>query len=269
MKHFLEKTLLNDHVILVVILINSVDIFLIESGVSHPALFWIDMFCMLIFLLEMIAKLAIYGQKQYWHDGWNCMDGVLVILSLPSFVLPFLDVSSFNFSAVLTLRLLRVLRFLRVFHFFPDIVQIGAGLRRALRDTSVILIGGLVFLVLFGLINCSIYRDLAPDYFSTPLQSIYSVFRIFTTEGWYEIPDAIAATTSPAIAHLTRLYFCVLLALFGILGMSFINSVFVDAMVEDNNDDVKEQLHRMEQQQHRLEQQIQELHKMLEKNSKQ
>ncbi len=45
--------------------------------------------------------------------------------------------------------------------------------------------------------------------------------------------------------------FCFLLGAFGLLGMSFINSVFVDAMVEDNNDDVKHQLDRIE---HRLEQ---------------
>ena len=36
--------------------------------------------------------------------------------------------------------------------------------------------------------------------------------------------------------------------------MSFINSVFVDAMVADNNDDLKTQLDRMEKQQTRLEQ---------------
>ena len=33
----------------------------------------------------------------------------------------------------------------------------------------------------------------------------------------------------------------------GIIGMSFINSIFVDAMAEDNNDDVKEKLRQLEQ----------------------
>ena len=32
----------------------------------------------------------------------------------------------------------------------------------------------------------------------------------------------------------------------GIIGMSLINSIFVDAMVSDNNDDVKSQLSEME-----------------------
>lgn len=120
-----------------------------------------------------------------------------------------------------------------------------------------------VLLVLFGLINCSLYREVAPEYFSTPIRSIYSVFRVFIVEGWYEIPDAIAAATSPFIVRITRIYFCLLLAAFGILGLSFINSVFVDAMVADNNDDIKTQLNRLEEQQMRLEQELKELKKLV------
>lgn len=263
MRKFLDKTLLNDHVILAVILLNSVVIYLMESGLSYPFLFGLDYACTLIFLLEMIAKHVCFGFKTYWRDGWNRMDGCLVILSLPSLVLPFIDITTFNFSVVLTLRLLRVIRFLRLFHFFPNIVAIGAGLKRALRDSGIVLIWFGVMMILFGLINCSLYREIAPEYFSTPILSIYSVFRVFTVEGWYEIPDAIAAATTPFVGRITRLYFCVLLCTFGILGLSFINSVFVDAMVEDNNDDVKAQLRRMEDQLTRTEQQMEEMKKML------
>lgn len=259
MRKFLDKTLLNDHVILVVILLNSVVIYLEESGRNHPALLGIDMACTIIFVLEMIAKQACFGVKNYWRNGWNIMDGVLVIISLPSLVFPFLDLTSFHFSAVLTLRLFRVVRFLRIFHFFPNIVQLGQGLKRALRDSGVVLLCFGVLLILFGLINCSLYREVAPEYFGTPIRSVYSVFRVFTVEGWYEIPDAIAANTSPVIGRLSRLYFSLLLAAFGILGLSFINSVFVDAMAEDNNDDVKEQLRRMEEQQQRIEEQLKEI----------
>ena len=123
-------------------------------------------------------------------------------------------------------------------------------MKRALRDSGVVLVAFGVLIILFGLINCSLYREVAPEYFSTPLRSVYSVFRVFTVEGWYEIPDTIASATSPVIGAITRVYFCILLLAFGILGLSLINSVFVDAMVEDNNDDVKAQLERMEKQLH-------------------
>lgn len=97
MKRLLEKTWLNDHFILVVILINSVVIYLQESGIVSPALLGIDIACTLVFVVEMVVKHIAFGIKGYWNNGWNRMDGILVILSLPSLVTPFLEVSTFNF----------------------------------------------------------------------------------------------------------------------------------------------------------------------------
>lgn len=242
----MKKLFLNDHAVLTIILLNSVIIYLQESGVVHPVLTIFDVLCTLFFVVEMVIKHFTYGIRGYWRDGWNRFDGVLVILSLPSLVTPFMDITSFNFSILLTLRLMRVLRIFRVLHFFPKVTQIGAGLRRALRDSGVVLVGFVLFIIIFGMINCGLYREVVPQYFDTPINSIYTVFRIFTVEGWYEIPDAIAAVTSPFIGRLSRLYFSLLLAAYGLLGMSFINSVFVDAMAEDNNDDLKVQLDRIE-----------------------
>ena len=69
-------------------------------------------------------------------------------------------------------------------------------------------------------------------------------------------------------AHLIRIYFCLLLIGGGIIGMSLINSIFVDALAADNNDDVKAQLNKMEQaiadNQKSLEQKMEELQKLIE-----
>ncbi|MGP1446047.1 MAG: hypothetical protein ACTTKO_00760 [Candidatus Limimorpha sp.] len=58
------------------------------------------------------------------------------------------------------------------------------------------------------------------------------------------------------------------LLLGGILGMSFINSVFVDAMAADNNDDVKAQLTEMERKIDRL-LEAEETRRFSEENKKQ
>ena len=242
----IKRIFLSDHIILGVILLNTIIIYAQEMGLNHPALTILDILCTFFFLIEMIAKHQLLGIKRYWKNSWNRMDAILVICSLPSLITPFLDITTFNFSILLTLRLMRVLRFLRVLHFFPRISQIGAGLKRAIRDSWVVLAAFVLIIFVFGMINCSLYREVAPQYFDTPINAIYSVFRIFTIEGWYEIPDTIMKNTSPFIGHVSRLYFCVLLGSFGILGVSFINSVFVDEMIEDNNDDIKLQLDRIE-----------------------
>ncbi len=82
------------------------------------------------------------------------------------------------------------------------------------------------------------FKEIAPEHFDTPFNALYSIFRIFSIEGWYEIPDLIAERSGTATAFLAKLYFVLLLFIGGILGMSIINSIFVDAMVSDNNDEL-------------------------------
>jgi voltage-gated sodium channel len=243
---YLKNLLLNEKFILSIILLNAVVIYLQVSGITHPVITILDFFSTIVFLLEMIVKHKELGCKGYWSSGWNRLDGILVILSLPSLVEMFIPTGLMDLSILLVFRVMRVLRFFRVLHFFPNFGQIIKGFKLALRESYAILLAFFVIIVIFGLINCSMFKDIAPAYFATPWDSIYSVFRICTVEGWYDIPDTIAAATAPAIGTIVRLYFCLLLIMGGIVGMSFINSIFVDAMVADNNDDVKAKLNEIE-----------------------
>lgn len=258
----LKKLFLNEHAIMAVILLNAVVIYMQTDGMDSPWLVWIDLACTLVFLIEMLVKFHEYGLRAYWHDGWNKLDGTLVILSLPSLLTPFLSVDGAGMSVLLVLRLLRVLKSFRVMHFFPNFSKIVSGFKLAMRESWAVLASFAVIILIFGLINCSLFRDLAPEFFGTPLDSIYAVFRMFTIEGWYEIPDTVAAAVSiPFVAHVIRVYFCLLLIGGGIIGMSFINSVFVDAMAEDNNDDVKYQLKQVEDKLDQLMKQLEEKNK--------
>lgn len=258
MLNFIKNLFLNERVVMAVIVLNAAVIYLQTCGYAEGALLWLDWACTLFFLTEMNLKISTFGWREYWRDGWNKMDGTLVVLSLPSLLAPFVDVEGAGMSVLLIFRLLRVLKFFRVMHFFPNFSKIVSGFRLAMRESWAVLASFAVIIVIFGLINCNLFRELAPEYFATPGQSIYSVFRMFTIEGWYDIPDAVAAASTPMMTHVVRLYFCFLLIGGGIIGMSFINSVFVDAMAEDNNDDVKEQLKEMERKIDRL---VEELNK--------
>ena len=147
-------------------------------------------------------------------------------------------------------------------HFFPNFPKVIRGFKMAMRQSYGVLLSFLVFIVIFGLLNCSMFQEADPKHFSSPLRSIYSVFQICTIEGWYEIPDAIAEYYGnyTVIPHLVRLYFTLLLIMGGIIGMSLLNSIFVDAMVEDNNDDVKEQLDAIQDQLNDIQQQLKNTH---------
>ncbi len=233
-----------ERLVMAVILVNSVVILLLASGFKWPWLLTLDVACSLFFIAEMAIKMRHDGVLGYWHRGWNILDGTLVLLSLPSIAATLLPVTDLSF--LLILRLLRAFRFFRVIHFFPGAEQIGRNFRKAMRESMSLFAGYLLIILVFAVLSTSFFGHVAPQYFGTPLESIYSVFRLFTIEGWYDIPDAVAKTYGTWGIIGVRLYFTVLLILGGVIGLSLINSVFVDAMVSDNNDEVLEHIKQLE-----------------------
>lgn len=233
-----------ERIVMAVILVNSLVIFLDVSGFTWPWLMTLDALCSLIFVAEMTLKMRHDGVLGYWHRGWNVLDGTLVLLSLPSIVVSFLPEADFSF--LLILRLLRAFRFFRVMHFFPGAEQLGRNFRKAMRECTSLFAGYLLVILIFAILSTSFFGQVAPEYFGSPLESIYSVFRLFTIEGWYEIPDSVASTYGRWGVFGVRLYFVVLLVLGGVIGLSLINSVFVDAMASDNNDEMLRRINELE-----------------------
>ena len=240
-----EKYPYLDRVVMGVILINSIIIFLQTSGYESRGLDIADILCTLIFIAEMLLKMKVDGFKGYWQNGWNRLDGTLVILSLPSLLASVLPVA--NLSFLLIFRLLRAFRFFRVIHFFPGVEQIGKNFKKAIRESFSLFVGYFIVICIFALLSTSLFGHTAPQYFGTPMDSIYSVFRLFTIEGWYDIPEAFDGIYGTWGIFFTRLYFVFLLIIGGVIGLSLINSVFVDAMVSDNNDDLLKRINTLEQ----------------------
>lgn len=242
-----------------VIILNALIIYLQVSGYETFFLGGLDILCTLIFLVEMGLKLYAWGLKGYWTNGWNRLDGILVILSLPSLLTPFVAVSGGSLSVLLALRLLRVLKFFKVMKFFPNFSKIMRDANRAMKETWAVLAAFAVVILIFALISCSLFREVAPEYFATPMMSFYSIFRLFTIEGWYDIPDAVASGMGGMAIGLIRFYFSVLLIVGGIMGMSLINSIFVDAMAEDNNDAVLYEIRKLQEQIEQMDRKINQL----------
>ncbi len=242
----IKKLFLSEKFIISVIIINTIVIFAQESGLDSLFLDIIDVLCTLLFIIEMVVKHRVLGFKGYWK-GLNIMDGMLVILSLPSFICFFAPSLIADMSFLLVLRIFRIFRFFGLVRFFPYFSTIARNFKIAIRQSRSILLIFFILIITFALINCSLFKDIAPQYFETPLDAIYTTFRLFTVEGWYDMPNEIAeAVGSPIAIHLVRLYFSILLIVGGIIGMSLINSIFVDAMVSDNNDAMQAQLDRVE-----------------------
>ncbi len=243
-----QNIFLNDNAVLAVVIVNTIVIFLLEVGISNPPVIIIDAACTIFFLFEMVFKHICLGIRGYWSKPMNVMDGMLVILSLPSLINYFTDMPLNDFSFLMALRSLRIFRIFRIESLFPGFAVIVRNLKLALKQSSAFLLAILLFIIIFALIDCGLFAGVAPQFFGTPFDSIYSTFRLFSVEGWYEIPDTIAAGLGNSIwTHLIRIYFCAQLFVGGIIGMSIINSIFVDAMVSDNNDELDAKVNKLQQ----------------------
>jgi len=65
------------------------------------------------------------------------------------------------------------------------------------------------------------------------------------------------------IGFLSKLYFVFLLLCGGIIGLSLVNSIFVDAMVSDNNDELQKEISNLSYKIDTLAKRIDELNKTI------
>lgn len=73
------------------------------------------------------------------------------------------------------------------------------------------------------------------------------VFIQFSIEGWYNIPNAIAEHNSYIMGYLSKFFLSGIVLVFGIFGMGFVSSMFIDEVTSDNNDEVLQRLSKLEE----------------------
>jgi len=243
----IKRFFLSDRNMMLAILINAIIIFAIYFPQlhHHPILTFIDNAFVLFFLLEMLVKIIVFKPKGYFANKWNQFDFVIILLSLPSLCLAFLPLP--DTSSLLLLRVFRLARLIRLMRFVPNINMILTGLGRALKASVFVLIVLLLFNLFVAILACHFYQESAPTYFGNPLISTYTVFQLFTLEGWNEVADAISKN-APTLwqTGLTRFFFMIVVLIGGIFGMSLANAVFVDEMTMDNNKVLEDKIDNLE-----------------------
>jgi len=236
------KLFLNNKFILLLILLNALTIFLSGFGFKPEQLFLINIVdnCItILFITEMLVKMVVLKPKGYFKEGWNIFDFILIMISIPSLFLFLIKNSDIDLSFILVFRVLRVFKTFRFFKFIPKIDELLSGVQRALKASVFILIGFIVYIFVIGVLSFSLFKNISPEYFPDPLTSLYSIFKVFTVEGWFGIPEQMCVGLSQSISIFIHLYFVFILLTGGIFGLSLVNSIFVDAMVSDNNDSLE------------------------------
>lgn len=240
-----KKLFLNDKFILGLILLNSVILFIggyFPSESEKSVLSIVDNFITTLFIIELLFKFKEYGLKRYFHSNWNKLDFILIILSIPTLIVFVFDLNFVDFSFLLVFRIMRVFKAFRFFKFIPNVEHLVAGIQRALKASIFVFLGFVIYIFVIGILSFNLFQGSGSEYFRDPMISLYSTFKIFTVEGWFEIPEQIIRGYSKSATFFTYLYFIFVVLTGGIFGLSLVNSIFVDSMVSDNNDEIENKI---------------------------
>lgn len=248
----------DDFIVASVIVLNAIVLFLLSFDELLPYAFWlelIDAFFLGYFVLEAYVKIRVQGWKPYIRQGWNRFDFTIVLFGIPSIVLLFYsDTPDHNLAFVFAFRVIRLIRFIRFFRFIPNLDELTAGVKRAFKASIFVFIAFFVYGFIIALISSRLFKDLSPELFGNPVKSFYSTFKVFSIEGWYEVPEKIIrhARLGGMQAFFTKLYFILIVITGGIFGLSIVNAIFVEEMVRDNNDELENRVQEMDQKIDRL-----------------
>ncbi len=162
--------------IVAVILLNAVFLGMETSDLAMerwgPLLKGLDLFCLGVFICELLAKLIAY-RWQFWRNGWNVFDFLVIAVALVPGAGPW--------SVLRSLRIFRVLRLLTV---VPQLRRVVAAFIHAIPGLSGVIVVMSIFFYTMGVLATNLFGDEFPEWFGTLGASLYSLFQIMTLESW-------------------------------------------------------------------------------------
>ncbi|GMT35617.1 hypothetical protein PFISCL1PPCAC_26914, partial [Pristionchus fissidentatus] len=233
--------------------------FLDVAGYCFTVIFSLEM------LMKVIANGCIVGEGSYFKDGWNILDGILVIISLVNVFFEFFASgdSPKIFGVIRVLRLLRALRPLRVINRAPGVKLVVMTLISSLKPIGNIVLICCTFFIIFGILGVQLFKGVmyhcvGPDIvnvtskwdcledtrnkwvnhrynFDNLGQALMSLFVLSSKDGWvsimYQGIDAVGIDIQPVENYneWRMIYFISFLLLVGF----FVLNMFVGVVVEN------------------------------------
>lgn len=162
--------------ITVLIVVNAITLGLETSETARAAagglLVLIDRVILSVFVVELLAKLAVY-RTRFHRDMWNVFDFIVVGIALVPAT-----------GSLSVLRALRVLRVLRLVSAVPSMRRVVTALLYAIPGMgSIIALMTLIYYV-FSVMATNLFGGTFPELFGDLAASAFSLFQIMTLEGW-------------------------------------------------------------------------------------
>ncbi len=185
-----------------------------------PLLGVLDAIILGVFSIEVILKLASYGSRpiDYFRDGWNVFDFVIVALCL----LPM------DSQFAMVLRLGRALRLLRLVSALPKLqLLVGALVKSFSSMGYVSILLGLMF-YMYAIVGVQLFGIHDKDHFGSLASAFLTLFQTITLDDW-KFLFASASGSSPAIAGI---YFVSFILLGTMIMLNLFIGIIMNSMSE-------------------------------------
>lgn len=194
----------------------------------HAIIELINQLILAVFVAEVIVKMAAHGRHplQYFADGWNIFDFLVVLFSL----IP----ATGEFAMVA--RLLRLLRVVRLISAIPELRLIVTTLIRSIPSMMhVIMLMSIVFYI-YAVVGFHLFHEHDPTHWETLGLALLTLFRVVTLEDWTDV-----MYTAMEWHPFAWIYF----VSFVVLGTFVVVNLFIAVVLNNLEDAKQERLHEL------------------------
>eukprot|EP00760_Papus_ankaliazontas_P021273 PhM_4_TR18667/c0_g1_i1/m.19829 len=166
-----------------------------------------------IFGVEMVLKIFAFGLKEYASDGFNFLDGTVVIVSIVELFLA----GSSTTSAFRALRLLRVFKLMKSFPALRNLIEV---IMSAVAETGYLNLICLLYLFIASLVGMQFFGGKFRQFeaidgepirstFDSFYWSFLTIFQILNRDAWPNVMwNGMRATGEPAAIYFIGLVLC-------------------------------------------------------------
>jgi len=191
---------------------------------AEKVLIFLDYFITVFFCLEISIRFAAEENKrEFFKNGWNIFDTIIVIFSLVP-----------AGESALLLRLLRIFRVLRLISFIPELRLLIEALVRSLSRLGYVCLLLFIILYIYAVFGSMAFSEIDPDRWKDLGMALITLVQVLTLSSWEQVMLPLQNQIAWA-----WIYFFSFIALGSITVLNLIIAVLVTVMSEIKVDNSK------------------------------
>ena len=189
------------------------------SPQADSALIFLDYFVTIFFCVEILLRfVAEKNKKEFFQDGWNIFDTIIVSFSL----IP-------AGESALLLRLIRIFRVLRLISFIPELKLLIEALIQSLSKLAYVCLLLFIILYIYAVFGSMAFSSTDPERWGDLGVALITLVQVLTLSSWEQVMLPLQEQIS-----WSWIYFYSFIALGSITVLNLIIAVLVNVVSEIN-----------------------------------